>query len=90
MNPQQNTQLPTIALSSGIFQSNSELPEGSPFPEAIVQVLNIKKVPSGNGQPGMERFSYDASQLNELVSSGSITKFGYLKLQKYICNTVVI
>ncbi|KAH6599691.1 hypothetical protein BASA50_002827 [Batrachochytrium salamandrivorans] len=100
MNPQQNTQLPTIALSSGIFQSNSELPEGSPFPEAIVQVLNIKKVPSGNGQPGMERFrlmisdgvnyiqSMIASQLNELVSSGSITKFGYLKLQKYICNTV--
>ncbi|KAH9245587.1 hypothetical protein BASA81_016923 [Batrachochytrium salamandrivorans] len=100
MNPQQNTQLPTIALSSGIFQSNSELPEGSPFPEAIVQVLNIKKVPSGNGQPGMERFrlmisdgvnyiqSMIASQLNELVSSVASQVLGISNYKKYICNTV--
>ncbi|KAK6093510.1 Replication factor A protein 1 [Batrachochytrium dendrobatidis] len=95
MNPQ-----PEISLSTGIFQSNNELPEGTAYPEAIVQVLNIKKVPNGQGQPGMERYrlmisdgvnyiqSMIASQLNELVSSGSITKFGIIKLQKYICNTV--
>ncbi|KAI8825732.1 uncharacterized protein EV422DRAFT_513990 [Fimicolochytrium jonesii] len=93
----------SFQLTQGCLQAAYGETQAAPtsYPEATVQILNIKQIQTpagGSGGPDRWRLIISdgvhfmqamlATQLNGYVTSQELKKYGVIKLKRYLCNTV--